>query len=94
MLEHAIREEVGAVGAKLYYPDNTIQHAGVVIGMLDIAGHGHRYAPGDSPGYFGRLKIIQNVSGQSSRVQLPYLQVYLEQLWKQSYRLKPKDKCD
>jgi GT2 family glycosyltransferase len=65
MLEHAIREEVGAVGAKLYYPDNTIQHAGVVIGMLDIAGHGHRYAPGDSPGYFGRLKIIQNVSAVS-----------------------------
>lgn len=65
MLEHAVREEVGAVGAKLYYPDNTIQHAGVVIGMLDIAGHGHRYAPGDSPGYFGRLKIIQNVSAVS-----------------------------
>jgi GT2 family glycosyltransferase len=65
MLEHAVREEVGAVGAKLYYPDNTIQHAGVVIGMLSIAGHGHRYFPGDSPGYFGRLKIIQNVSAVS-----------------------------
>lgn len=65
MLEHALREEIGAVGAKLYYPDQTIQHAGVVIGMLDLAGHGHRYSPGDSPGYWGRLKIIQNVSAVS-----------------------------
>jgi GT2 family glycosyltransferase len=65
MLEHAVREEIGAVGAKLYYPDHTIQHAGVVIGMLGVAGHGHRYFPGNSPGYWGRLKIIQNLSAVS-----------------------------
>jgi GT2 family glycosyltransferase len=65
MLEHAVREEVGAVGAKLYYPDNAIQHAGVVIGLFGIAGHVYRYSPADSPGYFGRLKIIQNVSAVS-----------------------------
>ena len=62
MVEHAIKKEVGAVGAKLYYPNNTIQHAGIVIGIRGFAGHSHKMAPGDSQGYFFRLKVIQNVS--------------------------------
>ncbi len=51
MLGHAMRPEVGAVGAKLLYPDGTIQHAGVVIGLGGIAGHILRGLPGDRPGY-------------------------------------------
>jgi GT2 family glycosyltransferase len=39
LLEHAQRETVGAVGAKLYYPNNTLQHAGIVVGLFDSAGH-------------------------------------------------------
>jgi GT2 family glycosyltransferase len=62
MLEHVIRKETGAVGAKLYYPDNTIQHAGVIVGIGGVAGHSHKYFPDGSYGYFGRLKIIQNLS--------------------------------
>jgi len=62
MLEHIIRQEVGAVGAKLYYPDNTIQHAGIIVGVGGVAGHSHKYFPGNSYGYFSRLKIIQNLS--------------------------------
>ncbi len=65
MLEHAQRKEVGAVGAKLLYPDNTIQHAGIIIGMTGIppiGAHSHRYLPASSPGYFGRTQITHNVS--------------------------------
>lgn len=62
MLEHAVRKGVGAVGAKLYYPDNTVQHAGVILGIGGIAGHSHKYYSRNSHGYFNRLGIIQNLS--------------------------------
>lgn len=62
MLEHVMRKEVGAVGAKLYYPDDTIQHAGVILGMGGIAGHVHRCLRKNTYGYFGRTHIIQNLS--------------------------------
>ncbi|AWB09765.1 Glycosyltransferase, GT2 family [Thermodesulfobium acidiphilum] len=62
MIQYVQRKDVGAVGAKLYYPDDTIQHAGVIIGMLGIAGHSHRYFPKNSFGYFGKLGIVQNLS--------------------------------
>jgi len=50
------------VGAKLYYPNNLIQHAGVIIGIGGIAGHSHKYFKRDQAGYFSRLDLIQNVS--------------------------------
>lgn len=62
MVEHAGRPEVGAVGAKLYYKDGSIQHAGIVVGINGMAGHAHRYFPMNSSGYMDRLKIIHNVS--------------------------------
>jgi glycosyltransferase involved in cell wall biosynthesis len=62
MLEHAIREEVGGVGAKLFFPDGTIQHAGVVVGMGGVAGHIYRGFPGDHQGNRYRLLVAQNVS--------------------------------
>jgi len=62
MLMHAQRPEIGAVGAKLYYPDHTIQHAGVVVGMGGVAGHLYLGVLPNSMGYFGRLKVIQNYS--------------------------------
>lgn len=62
MLEHAVRKEVGAVGAKLYYTDNTIQHAGLITGGLGIVKYSQRYFSRDSFGYFGRLAIVQNLS--------------------------------
>jgi GT2 family glycosyltransferase len=62
LLEHSQRSEVGAVGAKLYYKNNTIQHAGVIIGIAGFAGHSHRHFPRRSPGYFNRLNCIQNLS--------------------------------
>jgi O-antigen biosynthesis protein len=51
MVEHAQREEVGAVGARLLYPNHTIQHAGVVLGMCNGAAHVLQDLPAESPGY-------------------------------------------
>ncbi|NJN74655.1 MAG: glycosyltransferase, partial [Limnothrix sp. RL_2_0] len=62
LLEHSQRPEVGAVGAKLYYPDDLVQHAGIIVGLLGLAGHAYRYFPRNSPGYFARLSLVQNVS--------------------------------
>jgi GT2 family glycosyltransferase len=62
LLEHALRPEVGAVGAKLYYPNDTIQHAGIVLGLGGAAGHTHLGHPRQSPGYGSRLVAIQNCS--------------------------------
>ena len=62
MLEHALRPDIGAVGAKLYYPDETIQHAGIIVGICGVAGHGHKHFPARAFGYHGRLQMIQNVS--------------------------------
>ena len=62
MLEHSQRPEIGAVGGKLYYPDDSIQHAGIVVGIGGYAGHSHKHKPGGDRGYLNRLNIIQNVS--------------------------------
>jgi len=62
MLMFAQRPDVGAVGAKLYYPDDTIQHAGIILGVGGVAGHSHKYFPRTHHGYAGRLFYAQNVS--------------------------------
>lgn len=62
MLEQAQRPEVGAVGAKLLYPDLTIQHAGVVLGIGGVAGHAFKHMPDDSHGYFDIAHVIRNCS--------------------------------
>ncbi|MCG6551097.1 MAG: glycosyltransferase family 2 protein, partial [Candidatus Magnetominusculus sp. LBB02] len=62
MLRHAVRKDVGAVGAKLYYPDGTIQHGGVVVGVGGIAVEYHKGFNGRSAGYFNRLLIVHNVA--------------------------------
>lgn len=62
MLRHACREEIGCVGAKLLYPDASIQHAGVILGLGGYAAHAHRGLPKSHPGYFGRAQVTQNLS--------------------------------
>jgi len=62
MAVQAMRDDVGAVGAQLLYPDGRIQHAGVVIGVGNAAGHAHRLLDPETEGYFQRHKLPQFVS--------------------------------
>lgn len=62
MLMFAQRSDVGAVGAMLYYPDDTIQHAGVILGIGGVAGHAHKNFPRGDFGYMSRATIAQDLS--------------------------------
>jgi GT2 family glycosyltransferase len=62
MMRQACRPQVGAVGAKLHYPDGSIQHAGVVIGMGNAAGHAHRLLRDEEPGYFAQAHIAREAT--------------------------------
>lgn len=62
LLGYAMREDVGAVGARLYFEDDTIQHAGVVVGFGGIAGHAFVNQRRDDLGYFARAMCQQNYS--------------------------------
>jgi GT2 family glycosyltransferase len=68
LVSHAVRPEVGCVGAKLFYPDGRIQHAGVGLGIGGVAGHVHHLFPEDSTGYFGRLSTPQDFSAVTGAV--------------------------
>ena len=62
MASQALRDDVGAVGAKLLYPDGRIQHAGVVVGVGNAAGHAHRFLDPAEEGYFRRHALPQFTS--------------------------------
>ncbi len=62
MVSHALREDIGCVGAKLYYPNGSIQHGGVIVGYGGGAGHAHKDLPREDSGYMDRLKLVQNYS--------------------------------
>ena len=78
MVSYAIKPEIGCVGAKLYYSNGKIQHGGVVLGLGDVAGHAHRYFPGDSPGYMNRLICTQYVSAVTGACLLIRKDTYIE----------------
>lgn len=54
--------QVGATGAMLYYPDDTVQHAGVIVGLGGYAGHSHKYALRGKSGYMFRQAAVQELS--------------------------------
>ncbi|MBR4036237.1 MAG: glycosyltransferase family 2 protein [Oscillospiraceae bacterium] len=62
MVSLALQKNVGIVGAMLYYPNNTVQHAGVITGLGGFAGHSHKYHPRGKSGYMFRLACVQNLS--------------------------------
>lgn len=62
LVSQASRPDVGCVGAKLYYSNGLIQHGGVIIGIGQVAGHAHKYFPGESPGYVDRLQYAQQMT--------------------------------
>ena len=78
LLSYSQRPDVGAVGAKLYYPDDTIQHAGIITGLGGYAGHSHKYHKRDGSGYMFRLATVQDFSAVTAACLLVRTAVYDE----------------
>lgn len=78
MLGYCQRPEVGIVGAKLLYPDGTVQHAGVIVGLGGYAGHNHKYFDDGKSGYMFRLAVAQNLSAVTGACLLVKAAVYDE----------------
>lgn len=78
MVEMAMRPEVGAVGAKLLYPDGRIQHAGVVMGIFANCGHAFKGLAGDTQHYFDFPDVIRNVSAVTGACLMTRADVFRE----------------
>lgn len=76
MVGYGMRKDVGIVGAKLYYEDDTIQHAGVIIGLGGIAGHCFVNYPRDAYGYFGHLICAKDYSAVTAACMLVKRKVF------------------
>ncbi len=78
MLGQARRPAIGAVGAMLLYADGTVQHGGVVLGILGLAGHAHRYLPSATDGYHGALELDTNYLAVTGACLMTERRKYLE----------------
>jgi GT2 family glycosyltransferase len=77
MLEHSQRPEVGAVGARLLYPNGSVQHAGVVMGLGGgVAWHAFCYCPEGESGYFDQAKVIRNYSAVTGACMMVRYEVF------------------
>ncbi len=72
------RTEVGAVGCLLCYGNDTVQHGGVIVGIGGVAGHAHKHFFCDESGYFGRLKVVHNLSAVTAACMLVRKSVFDE----------------
>ena len=78
MMRQAIRPEVAAVGAKLLYEDGTIQHAGVIVGIGDAAGHAHRNLPNCEARLFAQVHAAQFVTAVTGACLLVEKQKFIQ----------------
>jgi len=78
MLMYAQREDVGAVGVKLYYPDDTIQHAGVIIGLGGVAAHSHKNFKKEDLGHMARAIVTQDLSAVTAACMMVPRKVFEE----------------
>ncbi len=78
MVSHALRPGIGAVGAMHYYPDNTIQHSGVVLGVGGVASHAHKDFERGSEGMLNRARLVQNYSAVTGATLLIRRDLYLD----------------
>lgn len=78
MVSLALLPGVGAVGAKLYYPNNSIRHAGMILGVAGCAGYAFKGFPRDYPGYFGRANLLQAYSVVSGACLMVRKELYWE----------------
>ena len=81
MLGFVQREDVGAVGVKLYFPDETIQHAGIIVGIGGIAGNRFKSIPKDGHGYFAKESMIENLSAVTAACIITPKSIYEEVGW-------------
>lgn len=77
MVGWAVQPDIGCVGAKLLYGDDTVQHAGVVLGVDSVAGHAHRHVSRFDAGYMGRAQQVQNFSAVTGAVMVVEKQLFL-----------------
>lgn len=78
LLGYCQRKDVGAVGARLFYHDDTVQHGGVIVGLGRIAGHAFLGEPRESLGYFGRLVSAQDLSAVTAACMMVKKSVFEE----------------
>lgn len=78
LLSNCQRKQVGIVGAKLYYPDNTVQHAGVVVGIGGVAGNLFTRLPGEFTGYMHKADLQQNLSAVTAACMMVKKSVFEE----------------
>ncbi|MBF0098265.1 MAG: glycosyltransferase family 2 protein [Magnetococcales bacterium] len=78
MVSQLLRPGVGIVGARLWFPDDTVQHAGVILGLGGVAGHAHEGFPRSHRGYFGRLMLTQSLSAVTAATLLVRKETYLQ----------------
>ncbi len=76
MVSHATRPEVGAVGARLWYSNDTLQHGGVILGVGVVAGHAHKHLAKSNAGYMGRAGCIQSFSAVTAACLLVRKSIY------------------
>lgn len=88
MMSWAQQPAIGCVGAKLLYPDDTVQHAGVILGIGGVANHAHRLKHRNDPSYFGRAVVAQTLSAVTAACLLVRKSVYAEVRGLDSERLK------
>ena len=78
MVNEISQKDVGAVGAKLLYPDGNIQHGGVITGLGGVAGHSHKHLSGSFPGYFSRASVTQDLSAVTAACMLIRKEVFVK----------------
>ena len=78
MMSIAVQDNVGAVGAKLLYPNDTLQHGGVVTGVGGVAGHSHKYFKHDAYGYFTRAQLISSFSAVTAACLIVKKSIFIE----------------
>jgi len=76
MVSIASQPGVGAVGARLWYPNETLQHGGVILGIGGVAGHSHKHLPRQNPGYWGRASLAQSFSAVTAACMVIRKEIY------------------
>ncbi|MEW8379832.1 MAG: glycosyltransferase family 2 protein, partial [Candidatus Thiodiazotropha taylori] len=76
MVSQGVRPEIGAVGARLWYPDGRLQHGGVVLGLGGVAGHAMKYTYEENRGYMGRSVLVQNYTAVTAACMLVRREVF------------------